>query len=777
MSRHERDPLAELASAFLTGQGPSSMEEAASVLKLLAAAGMDALPGRPEAAAPAPAGDPDQSRLLLMEARYRALVEQIPAVVFLASLEGGLSDIYVSPQIEALLGFTQKEWTSNPVLWFRQLHPDERVELSREFARACVTGRPWRGILRVFSRDGALKWVHAEAQLVRDDAGRPLFLQGVAFDITQQQEAQKTHEQLLLEQGAREAAEASAHRASFLSEVSKALAASFDYEATLNQVARLFVPEIADWSAIDLVQADGSLAPVALVHADAAKLAKILRLRQRYPTRRDGSRGIGRVVRTGKPELVPEVDDAVLSALAEDDAHLEALRELGPRSYLIVPMRARDTVLGALTLVTAESGRRYGPGDLAVAEDIAQRASLAIDNARLYREAHEASRSKDEFLATLSHELRTPLNAIVGWAHILRDTPGAVSDDMRKAVETIMRNAQIQSQLISDILDVSRIIAGKLVLNLRAVDLSAVIQAALDTVMPAAHGKQVRIAPIIDVAAGPISGDPDRLQQVVWNLLSNAIKFTPKGGRVEIRLEAVSSHVALTVEDDGPGIDPEFLPYVFERFRQADSSSSRRHGGLGLGLAIVRHLVELHGGTAEAGNREGRSGAIFKIKLPRRSVAAERLTAERHPAAEAEAAVSLANAPDLKGVRVLVVDDQADAREVVKAILEMCDAETVTAATAEEAFDKLGEEHFDVLLADIEMPGEDGYTLIRRIRGLPVERGGAIPAAALTAYASTQDRVRALDAGFQMHVPKPVQPLELVAVVASLARSAPGRRR
>jgi PAS domain S-box-containing protein len=775
MPRHEKDPLAELAAAFLSGQGPSSFEEATTVLKLLAAVGTGAAT-RGDAATPAATGDPEQNRLLLVEARYRALVEQIPAVVFLASLEGGLSDIYVSPQIEVLLGFTQKEWTSNPVLWFRQLHPDERIELSREFARACLTGKAWRGILRVYSRDGSLKWVHAEAKLVRDEAGHPLFLQGVAFDITQQQEAQKTHEQLLLEQGARAAAETSANRASFLSNVSKALAASFDYEATLNQVAHLFVPEIADWSAVDLVQADGSLAPVALVHADPARLGLVLRLRQRYPAGRNGVRGVGCVVRTGKPELVPDVDDAILAELAGDEAHQKALRDLGPVSYLIVPMRARDTVLGAITLVAAESGRRYGPADLAVAEDIAQRAALAIDNARLYREAHEASRSKDEFLATLSHELRTPLNAIVGWAHILRDTPGAVSADMAKAVDTIMRNAQIQSQLISDILDVSRIIAGKLVLNLRAVDLSTVIQGALDTVMPAAHAKQVRIAPILDVAAGPISGDPDRLQQVVWNLLSNAIKFAPKGGRVEIRLEAVNSHVALTVEDDGPGIDAEFLPYVFERFRQADSSSVRRHGGLGLGLAIVRHLVELHGGTVEAANREGRSGAIFKVKVPRRSVAADREALERHPAA-AGAVASLAAAPSLKGVRVLIVDDQPDAREVVRAILEMREAEPVTAGSASEAFEKLTQERFDVLLADIEMPEEDGYELIRRVRALPPDGGGAIPAAALTAYASTQDRVRALEAGFQMHVPKPVQPLELVAVVASLARSSPSRRR
>jgi CheY-like chemotaxis protein len=361
----------------------------------------------------------------------------------------------------------------------------------------------------------------------------------------------------------------------------------------------------------------------------------------------------------------------------------------------------------------------------------------------------------------------------VGWAHLLRSAPDP--SKTAKAIDTILRNAQVQNQLISDILDVSRIIAGKMALKVTAVELGAVVEAAVDTVRPAAQAKDIRLDPILDVTAGPVSGDPDRLQQVLWNLLANAIKFTPRGGRVQVRLEAIDSHVEVTVEDDGPGIDPEFLPFVFDRFRQADSSSTRRHGGLGLGLAIVRHLVELHGGTVQAANRSGPTGAMFTVKLPRRSLAAEPPGGrERHPAVEST--VTFEQAPSLKGIRVLVVDDAEDARELVSTALERCGAKATTAASVAEAYEKLRRGGFDVLIADIEMPDEDGYDLIRSVRKLPARQGGSIPAAALTAYASAADRMKILDAGFEMHVPKPVQPAELAAVVASLARSR-GRRR
>jgi signal transduction histidine kinase/ActR/RegA family two-component response regulator len=424
----------------------------------------------------------------------------------------------------------------------------------------------------------------------------------------------------------------------------------------------------------------------------------------------------------------------------------------------------------ALTFVSGE--RRYEASDLRVAEDMAQRTAVAIENAELYQAALEADRRKDDFLAMLSHELRTPLNAIVGWSHVLREG-NASPETVRKGMETIHRNAQIQTQLISDILDISRIVAGKLRLDVRAIELPAVIEAALDTLKPAAEAKQVRVGMRLDPQARSFVGDADRLQQVVWNLVSNAIKFVPeKVGLVEVRLEDGEQRVRLIVEDNGPGIDPAFLPHVFERFRQAESSDSRRYQGLGLGLAIVRQLVELHGGTVRVENREEPTGAIFSVELPRRTALAKvglSEIAERRRRADEQAAW-LDKAPSLLGVRVLVVDDQADARELLKLVLERCGAQVTLASSTAEALAIVRGERLDLVLSDLEMPEESGYELLRQLRALPADRGGRTPAVALTAYASPHDRMKVLQAGFETHVPKPVEPAELATVVASVAR-------
>jgi signal transduction histidine kinase/ActR/RegA family two-component response regulator len=437
----------------------------------------------------------------------------------------------------------------------------------------------------------------------------------------------------------------------------------------------------------------------------------------------------------------------------------------------------RGRTIGALTFAAAETGSRYGAADLRLAEDVAHRVFLAIENAGLYQALQEADRRKDEFLATLSHELRSPLNAIVGWAHLLR-AGGADEETVRKGAETIHRNAQAQARLISDILDVSRIVAGKMRLDVRPVELQDVVEAALETARPAAEAKGIRLEVERGLAPGSdrLSADPDRLQQVLWNLLSNAIKFSPmRVGRVVIRLESVEGRVLIMVEDNGPGIDPSFLPHIFERFRQAESSSNRRHRGLGLGLAIVRSLVELHGGTVQAANREGSSGSVFTIELPRRVATTGPLPAlERHP--RGEEALWLEAAPSLAGLRILVVDDEPEAREMLRIVLERCGAQVVAAPSAREGLEALQSHRPHVLIADVGMPEENGYDLLRWIRALPPERGGLTPAAALTAYASAQDRVNALRAGFQIHLCKPIQPAELAAVVSSLSGSLLGAR-
>ena len=404
----------------------------------------------------------------------------------------------------------------------------------------------------------------------------------------------------------------------------------------------------------------------------------------------------------------------------------------------------------------------------------------AMTEAQAARDAAEtANRLKDEFLATLSHELRTPLNAIVGWTQILRD-PATRAEDLQEGLDTIERNAKVQAQLIEDLLDVSRIISGKLRLDVLPVDMAAVIRAAVGSVAPAADAKDVRIEQDLDAGVTTaIHGDPNRLQQVVWNLLSNAVKFTPRGGRVSVSLARVESHVEVTVADTGRGIEPAFLPYVFERFRQADASSKRAQGGLGLGLAIVRQLVELHGGTVEAHSAGANRGATFTVRLPVGALRAAPGDAGDSDQAAAPVpgtpAAPLAARPtlcDLHGLNVLVVDDEPDSLTVLRRLLETSGAAVATAGDVAAALAALADAPFDVLISDIGMPGQDGYDLIRQLRALPPEKGGRMPAIALTAFARVEDRIRALQAGFQFHATKPVDRAELTALIATLTRRA-----
>jgi CheY-like chemotaxis protein len=388
------------------------------------------------------------------------------------------------------------------------------------------------------------------------------------------------------------------------------------------------------------------------------------------------------------------------------------------------------------------------------------------------REAREAadaaSRAKDEFLATVSHELRNPLNAMLGWARLL--SGGNTNDEtMARGLKSIEQNAKAQAQLIEDLLDVSRIISGKFRLNVEPIQVLRVIEAAIESVRPAADAKGVRLQATLDTGAGPVSGDAGRLQQVVWNLLSNAVKFTQKGGRVQVRLARVSSHIEIVVSDTGQGIGPEFLPYVFDRFRQADGSSTRSHGGLGLGLAIVRHIVELHGGSVTAASPGKNLGATFTVSLPIMAIHAKPSGEERsHPRTSREAALDFTPSLSLKGVKVLVVDDEQETLLLLGAVLTQSGAYVNTASSAREGFEKVKTWQPDVIVSDIGMPVEDGYAFMKRVKTWAREAGAWIPAVALTAYARAEDRMKVLSSGFQIHVPKPVEPAELVTVIASL---------
>jgi PAS domain S-box-containing protein len=495
---------------------------------------------------------------------------------------------------------------------------------------------------------------------------------------------------------------------------------------------------------------------------------------------------------TFRGEGVVRIDDVKLDPRYGKNSPYYGMPEghLPVTSYLAVPVISRSgEVIGGLFFGHPEP-RMFTERDEIIVSGLASQAAVAMDNARLYetakkaraeaeraaaenerlyKQAEESSRLKEEFLATISHELRTPLSAILGWARMLR--LGQLStENSAKALDTIERNARAQAQLVDDLLDVSRIITGKLRMDVRPADPNSFIDAAVESVRPAADAKGVRVQKVIDTGAISIPGDPVRLQQVVWNLLSNAIKFTPRGGRVQIRSERVNSHLEIVVSDTGQGIESEFLPHVFDRFRQADQKTSRQHGGMGLGLAIVRHLVEMHGGTVRANSDGEGKGATFTVMLPIAPLYQVDASGGRvHPGAR-----DLLPPPDsadrLDGLRILAVDDEPDTRELLRQGLEFLGAKVKVVGSAAEAIDSLRGSVPDILISDIGMPGTDGYDLIRQVRALPPDRGGKVPAIALTAYTRVEDRLQALRAGYDMHVPKPVELAELVAVAASVSR-------
>ena len=494
--------------------------------------------------------------------------------------------------------------------------------------------------------------------------------------------------------------------------------------------------------------------------------------------------------------------------LSEAAETLEAEHLSSPRvsmqSFLGAPIVSPARTYGWLYLTNKLDAEEFSEADERLAVTLATQVSASYENARLYTEAQRhaaelqqevaerkqaeeerarllireqaaraeaerANRTKDEFLATLSHELRTPLTAILGWTHLIRGGNLDMSM-MTRALETIERNARSQSQLIDDLLDVSRIITGKLALDFHPVELSSIIEATVDTVRPMAEAKSIRVEPQLKTSHCMVSGDPARLQQVVWNLFSNAVKFTPEGGQVEVGLTCNERRVELEVRDTGQGISAEFLPYIFDRFRQADGTTTRKHGGLGLGLAIVRHLVELHGGTIRAHSDGDGQGSVFTLSLPLASAANASGNGTPEPDATAnEASPSLAKSATLEGLRILIVDDEPDTRELMQEVLGRQGAEVRTSGSVAEALRALAAWQADLLVSDIGMPLEDGYELIRRVRKLDAAHHGQIPAVALTAYAGAADIERALDAGFQTHLAKPVDPKALVSTVARVA--------
>jgi PAS domain S-box-containing protein len=647
-----------------------------------------------------------------------------------------------------MLGYTREEYVGHNIAEF---HVDKDV-IDDILARLRVGEVVQDYEARLRCQDGSIIHARINSSVYRED-GKFIHTRCFTHDFT----ARKRAETRLALQYA----------------VTQILSQSRDFIESAGRILRAACNSL-DWEVGALWRVDTAanvLRFVEICHASAMKTPEFDRL-TRTTTFVKGIGLPGRIWASGEPVWI----DNVVADKNFPRAPV-AIRE-GLRGAFGFPIKLGEDVLGVVEFFSPEvrtpddellklvAGIGGQIGQFSERKRAEERLAELLDSERAARgEAEKANRLKDEFLATLSHELRTPLNAVIGWARMLRS--GRLDpDSATHALEVIERNAWAQKQIIEDILDVSRVITGKLQLNLMPVDLVTIVDAALDAVRPAMEAKEIKIETFIDSSLRLVSGDPDRLQQVIWNVLSNAAKFTPAGGKVQIAVGQNNAHLEIKVKDTGPGIDPTFLPHVFERFRQADGSTTRTHGGLGLGLAIVRHLVELHGGTIAVDNRNDGPGAVFTIRLPLPSgeLRPESLRTARSIFKEMQ--------PEplaLQGLRILIVDDETDALDLISMELAQHGAKVTAVTTAEEALQSLSQDNYDVLISDIGMPQMDGYELIRQIRTQEVGTRKSIPAVALTAYARVQDRMRAILAGYSTHVTKPVEANELVTVVASLA--------
>ena len=874
------------------------------------------------------------------ESRFRLMADGAPMFIWMSGTDGHCT--YFNQLWLEFVGQTLEEALTTG--WPEGIHPDDKEYCLQTYISAFNARERFQVEYRHRRHDGEYRWLLDEGVPLFNGDGTFLGYIGSGMDISERKRTEQAQQ--------------------YLAQASQVLSSSLDYQTTLASIAHLSVPHLADWCTVHLIEADDTVQSLATVHINPEKIAWAQQINEKYPFDPNELRGVANVLRTGQSELYPDIPDHLLVEAARDAEHLQILREVGFKSVMIVPMLVQGRTMGTISFIAAESGRRYDQTDLALAEELAHRAALAVENAGLYqqaqqarqkaeqaaertarlqaitaafsealtpsqvaevvvnqgittlgitsgfvalltdndtsleivqsvglppeaieswrrfpitasvpvaeivrtgkpiflenvealatqyliltqapimtsksafacipvtvegrtlggmsfsftegttfnqedrafmltlgylcgqaivrarlyeaeqgarRDAEAANRIKDEFLAVLSHELRSPLNPILGWTKLLRSRKFDEKATDR-ALETIERNAKLQTQLIEDLLDVSRILRGKLALNIAPVNLVATIEAAMETVRLAAQAKAIQIETIFEPNVGQVSGDANRLQQVIWNLLSNAIKFTPQGGRVEVRLStdcdgkdcnpnSKFQYAQIQVKDTGKGISRKFLPHVFEYFRQENSSTTRQFGGLGLGLAIVRYLTELHGGSVRADSLGEGLGATFTVRLPL-------MVAQEEAPEETMRSMSSVN---LDGLHVLVVDDEADIRELVAFILEQSGAMVSVAASAEEALLVLEKSVPDILLSDIGMPNVDGYMLMQQVKELFARQGESVSefsqampkAIALTAYAGEYNQQQALQAGFQLHIPKPVEPEELVNAIARLAR-------
>jgi PAS domain S-box-containing protein len=670
------------------------------------------------------------------EQRFRQLADAMPQIVWSARADGNI-DYFNRRWTE----FTGLPSTVGNEAWGRILHPEDGPAANQRWKASLEKGTPFEMELRLLDqRCDSYRWHLIRTLAIHDDDGKVVRWFGTSTDI---------HEQKRAEESAR-----------FLAEASAALAGVVDYESTLQKVAGLAVPYFADWSAVDIVKEDGTLRRLAVSHQDESKIALAHEMMRDYPPDPQSSTGAYGVLKSGKPEILSDIPDHLLVQGARDERHLRLIRSLGLKSYICVPLIVSGNSLGVLTFATAESGRRYADRDLALAMDLAHRASVAIENTQLYQALREADRRKDEFLATLAHELRNPLAPIRNSLQILK-MPRVDAATIERSRDMMERQMHHLVRLVDDLLDVSRVMKGKIDLRRERVEIAAVVSRAVETVQPLADVQGHRLSITLPKESLMVEADPVRLAQVIGNLLTNAVKYTEPGGRIMLTAERSGGEAVVRVRDTGIGIAPEMLQRIFDLFVQVDHTASRSQGGLGIGLTLVKNLVEMHNGTVEARSEGLGKGSEFIVRLP---------AAASSPVAEAgEGPHTQAKAPASSGFNVLVVDDNQDAANSLAMLLRLQGHEVRVAYSGMAAMEMTKTYRPHLVFLDIGMPGMDGYEVARRLREQP--DSSKIIMAAMTGWGQQEDRRRTAEAGFNYHLVKPPDPKAIDGVLAELAAS------
>jgi PAS domain S-box-containing protein len=707
-----------------------------------------------------------------LESAYSFLdtvIENIPNMIFVKDARD-LKFVRFNRAGEELLGIKRESLIGKSDF---DLFPSSEAAAFQEKDRLVLSGNAIVDILDepISTVSRGRRFLHTKKIPVADALGVPQYLIGISEDITEKKKLEEDRLKFIQSEIEKKESEKSQRRLNFLAEAGALLGSSLDFETLLKNLTHLAVPAIADWCAVDLIQPDRKIKQVAIAHADPTRAEWATAMKKKYDGHGQVTSGSGRVIETGEAEFLPEVTSKIIDSLVKSDEHRRDIESIKFKSYICTPIKARGQILGALTLVTTdESNRSFTESDLQLAKDLSERAAYAVENSRLLLEARTLNRIKDEFLATLSHELRTPLNVIQGYADVLRTEGEELSPaEFASSIDAIYRNAKAQTRLIDDLLDVSSIITGKVSFKPSEADPSEIASGLFRGLKKTADAKHVKLE--LDLTGAPknVFVDVTRLQQIIWNLVSNAIKFTPENGTVAVRVFESERNWVIDVSDDGYGIDPDFLPYVFDRFRQEDATTTRRYGGLGLGLSIVRHLVELHGGSIRAESAGKGKGAHFTVILPQAAVLGE-VEANHELKKKSPKASAMRSSIRLENVRVLLVEDSEDNRKLISRLLTKAGAMITEVASAKEARSRLEIEKPDLIISDIGMPEENGLEFIRALRASDRDSENKIPAIALTAYVRQVEMDEALSAGFQAHVAKPVSGPVLLSTIERVLR-------